>query len=347
MRIFWHLLAATLPYAGLGALLGFLATVLWLEDPVVLAGEQALSTAALWLHAPAALATLAGLARWIEIWPTLARARPGGALVARSLGTVFSGTGAAALGTLLGLIAILTTVGAVFPAFLAARGRLVLPPRATAPFAPARDTNPMLDAGRARVELTARRAIPIIQVRLSPAAVQTSEAPLVPTTVRVTARADGKDHALGEITIAGSYELATLSVPSLAVESILLERIAGSGMALWFLPDSVVGLAEHAGKAWLASAFAALGYLWPAMGFVALALLARGLLAPGVLLALLLATILLLVPFDIVPTAAGITALARGQAPLEALRNPTAAASFSGIVLAMILAMTRRASPDA
>lgn len=350
MRITLHLLAKVLPRAAVGAAVGLVLGAWFVERPLPGAGADAAAAATLWLHLPAGLATVAGLAHLIEVWPTFARGRSGGAVLARSLSSRFAGTAAAALGAALALALVLATLGALFPTFLGLLGRTVPQAHEIASFRAVEHDAPFLGVGRPRLTFLVAEPRALLRLRLAPLGVLDRDSRVAASRVRVHARGPGGERELGVLEFAGSHDAKEVDAGAFRVHEVVLERLDGPGIALAFPPESVVGIAAEAWSPRVAFGIAALGYLWPAGLFLVLALLLRGLLAMPVLLALLVATPVLTVAFDLVPTAAAITELARGRAPLAGsghgiLQNGATAASFSVALLAMILAMVRRSQP--
>src|SRR5262245_9599185 len=240
MRVLLHLLATTLFRGLAAAVLGLAAAAVLMRPALPGAGPEAGATVVLWMHLPAALACLASIAHLLETWPTLARGRPGGELVARALSTRLSGAGMAALGALLGLGLVLTGVGAAFPGFARLLGREVPAPREAVGF---RVLGPgLLDAERPRLVLRASHATKLAELRLAPLGLFPRDGVVVPARVRVLAGGERGRVLRDALEVGGGSDADAVRFDPVEIEELVLERLPGPGVPLFFPPDAVVGM---------------------------------------------------------------------------------------------------------
>lgn len=300
------------------------------------------TAAALWLHLPASLAAVAGVATLLDVWPPFSRDQATRSWVERWRPGPLAGCLPAGAAALAGLAVVLAASAAAFEAVLALAGVERPPPRVV--LRPLGPRAAVLDGRRTRLRLRTGAEEPVARVRLSPAVSLPPGGALRAARLRVLA--DGRAMHPGWLEVSSSFEGLVVEAGDRTLDALEVERAPDSGLVLWFAPESIqVELAPVRSRL-LNAMVAAWSYMVPVAFLLACLATVRGLLSRAV--AVICATVLLALSAlaDLAPCTSWIGAYAAGH---WALAEPAAGAAMpmlaaTAAVLALAGVRRRRRS---
>ncbi len=309
------------------SLLAITAAVLWLRPPLPGADPGIRGSAALWLHLPALVITIAALTSTVESWPLLTRDRPGAAHLHRLAIGPLRGSGAACVGGLLVLALALTIIGGTFHTLLGlANG--ARPSHAHASLNPSSE---ILDAERRAIALHApATAVHSIRIRALAAG-----APGQTTAVEL--RAGGRPLHPDPIVFRAN-EVFEIPCDNRILHDLVLRREAGPGLVLAFPAGSIDAELSTEYSSALNAILAALAYLVPAVLAVAVLLLSRRCLALPIAQLTAAGIVTGSTVLDLTPNATAIQAFARGRWLLTENLGPPVFSSLSVAAAAILVA---------